>query len=252
MLRGAHSALILAAFDNVWEAAEVNCQFLFARLVFFQRLRPPEPPPLNLLKIPITLLALFLIGVTAALPAESIAHHYVSQFKDYMLAGFEYSSIINIAKELNAGISTDTADGEAPPLQGSTVGSDAVPATRQTEVSQRRVRRTAKMLAALNLRSDGEYVGTTFEGRNSFNNWKTAVTLEGLCKFGVDFIVKREDESAQEERWRSRMSKRMAVLLERQEARIVEKLERLHVHVEAATAGKLSVDNHMESMSMSA
>ena len=45
-------AMMAKTFDSVWESAEINSQCLFARAVFYQAQRPPEPPPLNILRAP--------------------------------------------------------------------------------------------------------------------------------------------------------------------------------------------------------
>lgn len=97
-------AMMAKTFDNVWEASEVNHQFLFARLVRSQQTRPPEPPPLTLLRGPVTLVALLLISLSALLealmPRRGHAYAIVTRAKEFVLAGFEYSSFLNIAKEL--------------------------------------------------------------------------------------------------------------------------------------------------------
>ena len=45
-------AMMAKTFDNVWEASQAEAQYLFARLVFYQAQRAPEPPPLNTLRAP--------------------------------------------------------------------------------------------------------------------------------------------------------------------------------------------------------
>ena len=55
-------AMMAKTFDNVWEASQAEAQYLFARLVFYQAQRAPEPPPLNTLRAP-SLLASWVLGL---------------------------------------------------------------------------------------------------------------------------------------------------------------------------------------------
>jgi hypothetical protein len=67
---------------------------------------------------------------------------------------------------------------------------------------------------AVNVGADGEYVGTDWRGRNTFESFKLAWSPSRLSSFVDNFIVKREDTVANEGRWRGKMLKRMAVQFE--------------------------------------
>ena len=43
----------------------------------------------------------------------------------------------------------------------------------------------------------GEYVGTSFEGRNSWEAWKAAMPLSDLRNFLNQFLTHHEDDVAQ-------------------------------------------------------
>ena len=62
-------------FDNVWEASEIQSQYLFARLVFFQSDRPPEPPPFNILRLPTYMLHYLLRLLLTLVPARYDGAH---------------------------------------------------------------------------------------------------------------------------------------------------------------------------------
>ena len=53
------------------ESAEINSQCLFARAVFYQAERPPEPPPLNTLRVPSQVLWFLTKCVMMACRADS-------------------------------------------------------------------------------------------------------------------------------------------------------------------------------------
>jgi hypothetical protein len=210
-------AMKAKTFDNVWEASEVNHLFLFARLVYFQRLRPPEPPPLIILKWPATVISLGLIGLTAILPRQSAAYRAVRAAKDWFLSGFEYSSIVNIAKDLER---RRLHEQEMQDILTRESKASAASSKEQAmrKMTQRRLNASAR--AAENTDKEGEYIGTFVRGRNTFEMWKRALGADGLREFVTDFMVKREDDVAQEERWRSKMMKRLGQMFDRVGERI--------------------------------
>jgi hypothetical protein len=161
-----------SAFDDVWEASEVNHQFLFARLLFVQLERTPEPPPLNVLRLPVYALHVCLAVILRALPRGSALHRRVSRVVAYVATGFVQSS-------MDTSMSRGNLD-----------------------------------------ESSGEYVGTSFEGHNSWEAWKAAMSAEEMRHFLVGFLVRHEDDVAQEGRWRAKMLKRITGQFAQLEARI--------------------------------
>ena len=87
-------AMMAKTFDSVWESAEISSQCLFARAVFFQRDRPPEPPPLNILRVPWYVLWSGVRLAMLALPKGSEAHRCLSSAAQALSSGFGYSPFV--------------------------------------------------------------------------------------------------------------------------------------------------------------
>ena len=64
--------------------------------------------------------------------------------------------------------------------------------------------------AADSLDSSGRYVGSNIDGHNSWETWKSAKSEGELRDFLEDFVARHADDVAQEERWRTKMMKRIA------------------------------------------
>lgn len=87
--------MLCKTFDNIWEAVEVSHQFLFARLLLNQLTRSPDPPPLNMLRVPVHCLAL-LIGLAERLAMLTGLHKCTGacqNAREYLEKGFDFSSI---------------------------------------------------------------------------------------------------------------------------------------------------------------
>jgi len=155
-------AMMAKTFDDVWEASEVNHQFLFARLLFVQLERTPEPPPLNVLRLPMYVCNVFIHAIVLPLTSCSSAlHKRVARAGAFLATGFVQSSIDMSKSRSNCHETT------------------------------------------------GEYVGTSFEGHNSWEAWKAAMSVEDMRDFLLGFLVRHEDDVAQEGRWRAKMLKRI-------------------------------------------
>ena len=91
---------------------------------------------------------------------------------------------------------------------------------------------------AINVDVEGEYIGTTVrhvlkdkkgrqvvEERNTFVGWKEALSIENLTDFVTEFVTVGQDDVAQEDRWRSKMTKRMSRMVEQGVSNITAQLE---------------------------
>ena len=74
------------------------CTDLFARLVFLQLKRPPEPPPLNLLRVPSMLCLLALRLIVFCLPKKTSADRpavkMLLKMRTFFAKAFEYSPVL--------------------------------------------------------------------------------------------------------------------------------------------------------------
>ena len=70
-------------------------------------------------------------------------------------------------------------------------------------------------------------MGTNFDGRNSWASWKAAFLEEDLRAFVEDFVTRREGDVAQEDRWRSKMMKRVDEHFYKSGRALHERLDRL-------------------------
>jgi hypothetical protein len=59
-----------------------------------------------------------------------------------------------------------------------------------------------------------------FAGRNSWEAWKAGTPEADLRAFLEDFVVRHEDDVAQEERWRAKMMRRITMHFESLEGRV--------------------------------
>ena len=225
-------AMMAKTFDNVWEASEVNHQFLFARLVKSQQTRPPEPAPLTLLRAPVLFLAFALIALAAVIPRTWRIYVCISKARERVLAGFEYSSFLNIAKELEAKQKEHAQTEESESKKAS---KNAAAGYRQetrvnrhgSESLTKLFFKGSKQAAAANLSLSGEYIGTTFSGRNTFEAWRASWTKADLNDFAADFIASHQDDVAQETRWRSKMVMRIGEMFEQLEKRVNRRFDAL-------------------------
>ena len=79
--------------------------------------------------------------------------------------------------------------------------------------------------AARNLDAKNEYVGTLVAGRNSFNSWRQGMEEEDLRGVIEEFVSSHADDEAQEDRWRTRMMRRLGAMLVEQDERIMNCVE---------------------------
>ena len=61
-----------------------------------------------------------------------------------------------------------------------------------------------------------EYRGTDIAGRNTFESWKNGQTEQDLSDAIVDFVLAHMDDDAQEDRWRTKMQKRIVAAVNEQ------------------------------------
>jgi len=78
----------------VWEASEVRYQFVFATMVFMQSHREPEPPPLNILRLPWNVLYILATLIEPALP-RSCGAVLLQRFIVWFDAGFDSSPYVD-------------------------------------------------------------------------------------------------------------------------------------------------------------
>ena len=160
-------AIMAKTFDNVWEAASVNHQMLFARVVYAQWSCPPEPPPLNILGLPWVALGLLCTLASRALKVGSPLRSLLERVVRSIDAAVDYSPYIDHSIASNVDAATE------------------------------------------------EYVGTTVGSRNTFTSWKKGRTVAELRSMLIEYVYQHQDEVAQEDRWRSKMLKRITSAVER-------------------------------------
>ena len=156
-------AMMSKTFDSIWEASAMNHKFLFTRLVFNQLHRQFEPPPLNLLRIPLVFV-------------DGLIHAFLRFIPRSALTAF----LTRISAVLGKGLFTGYSVLDAEHFDDS-------------------------------LDSSGRFVGITVEGRNSWEAWKAASSEEAFREKLEAFVAHHADDVAQEDRWRSKMMRRVAV-----------------------------------------
>lgn len=181
-------AMMSKTFDNIWDASEINHQFLFARIVQAQHACAPEPPPLNVLKLPAHLLVFSIKHIAARLPDNSRAFGALSSLLAFLVSGMDKSSLVpaNSARAINLG-----PDGE---YLGTTIkySTDA---------------------------------GATSEGaRNTLQAWRSSNTVGELVGLVANFVTRHEDDVAIEEHWRAKMTKRIISRLDASDKWVEERL----------------------------
>ena len=175
-------------FDNVWEASEINYQYLFARAVFFQQKRQPEPPPLNVLRLPA--LAVYWSFKLLSLPFEATADGSTSKemlrrITEWLASGFTYSPFIYTDVARNIQVHAKREEGMMP-----------------------------------------EYVGTTIGTRNTYDSWRNGTDEEDLLENIENHINDHVDEVAQQERWRSKFLQRITRAVSQSEDAVQEQLSK--------------------------
>lgn len=165
-------AMMAKTFDNVWESAEENSQYVLAQQCFLLDARPSSGTPLNVLRIPYVIL-LILVKLLN------------------MCVGGRLDALV---KELNSGLSFSILiDSKSP--------------------------------RAINLNKEtNEFTGSWFNGRNTFESWKTGTPAEELNDFVIAFIMTRQDAGAQSSRWRSKMITRITSMVREESEKQEEKL----------------------------
>jgi len=212
-------AMMAKTFDTVWEAAEINYQFLFARLVISQHQRPSSPAPFNLLHIPtaavhFTINLLNNLLVSRLLGERSCLARLLGRASAVLDAAFEYSPLL----VRNSG---------SPWLQLNVV----VDVDHNGERSE----------------SWGEYKGTEtpWNHRNSWNAWRDSVGDDDLADGMLQFLEEHEDDQVGE-RWRSKIAQSVsgsARDIQMQLAQLAEQLDALPTRAapKAAAPGAAAV-----------
>ena len=164
---------VAQTFDNVWESAEENSMYVLAQQCYLLDARPASGTPLNVLRIPYTLLLLLV------------------RFLNVCLSG----RLDSLVRELKSGLSFSTLIDNTSPR-------------------------------AINLHKEtNEFIGSYFNGRNTFKSWKTGTSAEELNQFIVEFIMSRQDAGAQSSRWRSKMITRITSLVNAESVKHDKKLD---------------------------
>lgn len=79
--------------------------------------------------------------------------------------------------------------------------------------------------ASTNLNQADEYVGTVINGHNTFVNWCRSMTEQELRQMLEDFVTTHQDEDAAEDRWRTKMLKRITGAIHEQTQSIEERID---------------------------
>ena len=181
--------MMTKTFDSIYESSAIHSQFLFVRLVFVQFDRFPEPPPFNLLRIPVIAVERLVMWTQKMLQVFSL---------DRSCASIERALAV-----LRSGL------------------------YHSHSLSNARV--------ADSLDTSGRYVGSNVDGQNSWETWKSAKSEGELKEHLGDFVARHADDVAQEERWRTKMTKRIANQFDITDSKI-EKMSKLLNGVLAARA----------------
>jgi len=102
-------AMMAKTFDNVWEASELNTQVLFAKAVFFQSHRAPEPPPFNVLRLPYSLAStvLWLMRLLTPDSCRRLAS-LLDVAVNELTVGFEFSPHVDASDTVAANLADET------------------------------------------------------------------------------------------------------------------------------------------------
>ena len=79
--------------------------------------------------------------------------------------------------------------------------------------------------AATNLNQQNEYVGAVINGHNTFVHWCRSMTEEELREMLKEFVTTHQDEDAAEDRWRTKMLKRITGAIHEQGSSLEERIE---------------------------
>ena len=90
---------------------------------------------------------------------------------------------------------------------------------------------------ASNLNAAGEYVGTMVDGTNTFANWRRRVPREEKRKTILEYVHANQDDAVIEDRWRTKMLKRLTAQL-REQRRAIESVEEWVKRAMPQEAGK--------------
>jgi len=102
-------AMMGKTIDNVWEASSTHAQFLFARLTIASMMRPPEPPPLNLLRLP-TYVITALVHTVACLFPERAKYGLLRGAGEATKMAFEYSTLLSAKSKRAVNVSRITGE----------------------------------------------------------------------------------------------------------------------------------------------
>jgi len=90
---------------------------------------------------------------------------------------------------------------------------------------------------ANNLSESDEYIGTEIDGRNTFTNWKKSMTEQELREMIYGYVASHQDEQAAEERWRTKMLKRITSAVAESHASLDERLAAQQAALDQVQAG---------------
>ncbi|KAL1519631.1 hypothetical protein AB1Y20_023142 [Prymnesium parvum] len=191
-------AMFTRSFDVVFDSMIEHVQTNYARAVVAWCASPPEPPPLNLLRLPAdfgdSLLAALFGRKKPSLKDKSMSyrrHSHSSFFSGLKRNAVAYSS-------LNVSGNTFSGLGLQPQLD-------------EILTAELSFRSAAKKMDSV-FKDIADYSGTTVKSvvgrRNSWDIWKEKDTDE-LVRGVAMFVVRHEDSLVQEERWRLKMLRRV-------------------------------------------
>jgi hypothetical protein len=223
-------AMFSRSFDLMYDSMAIHLQTHFARAVVAWCASTPEPPPLNLLQVPYTIARLLHTLLRSVSCKPSAAPSGAA------------ASAIN----LTVTATPSAAEATAPAAQSAAASPSAVTtthaysATRLLSYTHGTFSRMGTQPEMLHPNAFGgltgrtasrDYEGTTVESvegvRNSWETWKESISEERLTYQVADFVAKREDTLAQEERWRTKMMRRLGDKFDHVDARLDRLCDRL-------------------------
>ena len=273
-------AMFSRSFDLMYDSMTIHVQSAFARAVVAWCASSPEPPPLNLLEIPYRLVCLFLSVLPSkryCACRKNRASCCCNKATLPEAANADISLTVVTATSATIASSTAAAAATAATSYAATSAAAPAPSPASPDVSFRAGRRLEGGLSRLLRSTHGtfsglglqpavewllqgeteaggpsgggeglrDYEGTTVKSvtgvRNSWEIWKEKTSEEELAHQVADFIAKREDTLAQEERWRNKMMRRLGDKFDHVDTRLDRMSERFEQLANACTEIRESV-----------
>lgn len=259
-------------FDLMFDSMTIHVQTHFARAVVAWCVSTPEPPPLNLLQVPFQIISLL----------RSPMHQRPSLRR--INSGQPQQCAVS---QIGVGLSVATpppspppspASSASPTINGGAAVAPVVGAINEDINPVSRRRRSLKDgLAPLLLQHETfsgmdlqheiiwlltgepdtsqdlhEYAGTTVKSLlghlNSWELWKEKMTEADLVQEVSNFIAKHEDVLVQEERWRTKMMRRLGDKFEHVDSRFDKMNERFERRFEQLSSSCMEIKDSLHSL----